>query len=197
MRDSTLKSLVKRIALPLLCLAVCAPALAAAPPSARLLLPDFSALGSTATDSVAITLDAPLLSIAAKFLDSADPEQRSVRELIGGLQGIYVKSYTFNKPFAYPATEVDAIRKQLRAPAWQQIVQVRSGEKQSAVDIFVCLAHEKPIGLAIIATEARQFTIVNIVGAIDLDKLHQLEGRFGVPKLPDDARGTPPPNAAK
>lgn len=195
MRERAMKSLLQRIALTWLCVVACVPALAAAPPSARLLLPDFSALGSAATDSVAITLDAPLLNIAAKFLDSADPEQRSVRDLIGGLQGIYVKSYTFNKPFAYPSTDVDAIRKQLRAPGWQQIVQVRSGEKQSAVDIFVCLAHEKPIGLAIIATEPRQFTIVNIVGAIDLDKLHQLEGRFGVPKLPDEAKG--PPHAAE
>ena len=38
-------------------------------------------------------------------------------------------------------------------------------------------------GLAIIASEPRQFTIVNIVGAVDVEKLHQLEGRFGVPKL--------------
>ncbi len=38
-------------------------------------------------------------------------------------------------------------------------------------------------GLAIIATEPRQFTVVNIVGSIDLDKLHKLEGRFGIPKL--------------
>ena len=196
MRERAVKWLVECIALAVLCIGTCVPAFAAAPaPSARLLLPDFSALGSTATDSVAITLDAPLLNIATKFLDNADPEQRGVRELIGGLQGIYVKSYTFNKPFTYPASDVDGIRKQLRAPGWQQIVQVRSGEKQSAVDIFVCLAHEKPIGLAIIATEPRQFTIVNIVGAIDLDKLHQLEGRFGVPKLPADAKG-PPPNAA-
>jgi hypothetical protein len=48
----------------------------------------------------------------------------------------------------------------------------------------------------LIASEPRQFTIVNIIGAIDLDKLHKLEGQFGVPKLDIDlsktpARGTP------
>jgi hypothetical protein len=42
------------------------------------------------------------------------------------------------------------------------------------------------MGLAVIATEPRQLTIVNIVGAIDLDKLHRLEGRLGVPKLPSE-----------
>ena len=38
-------------------------------------------------------------------------------------------------------------------------------------------------GLAIIASEPREFAIVNIVGSIDLEKLHELEGKFGVPEL--------------
>ena len=161
-----------------------APPPGARAPIAKLLLPDFSALGSAATDSVSITLDAPLLAFAARFLDAGDPDQRSVKEMIGGLQGIYVKSYTFDKAFAYPASDIAAIRKQLSAPCWQQIVQTRSTKQQTAVDIFVCQAQQKPMGLAVIATEPRQLTIVNIVGAIDLDKLHRIEGRLGVPKLP-------------
>src|SRR5262245_48003147 len=106
--ERAMKSFARGLALSALCLSLGVPALAAAPPSARLLLPDFDALGSTATDSVAITLDAPLLAVAAKFLDSADPEQRAVQDMIGGLQGIYVKSYTFSKPFAYPLADVEA-----------------------------------------------------------------------------------------
>jgi hypothetical protein len=46
------------------------------------------------------------------------------------------------------------------------------------------VANNQAIGLALIASEPRQFTLVNIVGAIDLDKLHRLEGQFGVPKAP-------------
>jgi hypothetical protein len=161
-----------------------APSPGARVPPAKLLLPDFSSLGSAATDSVAITLDASLLAFAARFLDTGDPDERSVKEMIGGLQGIYVRSYTFDKAFAYPASDIAAIRKQLGAPCWQQIVQTRSSKQQTAVDIFICQAQQKPLGLAVIATEPRQFTIVNIVGAIDLEKLHRLEGRLGVPKLP-------------
>jgi hypothetical protein len=173
----------KCFAVSLLCAAWSLPAFAASP-SARLLLPDFSALGPKATDSITITLDAPLLAVAARFLDSGDPDELAVKSMLGDLQGIYVKSYTFDKAFAYPAAEIDAVRKQLALPGWQKIVEVRSGKQQTAVDIFICQVQQKPTGLAIIATEPRQFTIVNIVGAIDLDKLHKLEGRFGVPKLP-------------
>jgi hypothetical protein len=38
-------------------------------------------------------------------------------------------------------------------------------------------------GIAILALEPRRLTFVNIVGRIDLEKLSQLEGQFGIPEL--------------
>ena len=38
-------------------------------------------------------------------------------------------------------------------------------------------------GLAVIASEPREFTIVNIIGSIDIDKIAKLEGQFGIPKV--------------
>jgi hypothetical protein len=159
-----------------------------AEPDGRLLLPDFSALMPQASDSVSITLDGPLLSLAARFLNGNDPQDAAVRELIGGLKGIYVKSYNFDKDFVYPSSSADAVRRQLLPPAWQQIVSARRAKEHSAVDIYVCQVQSRTCGLAIIATEPRQFTIVNIVGSIDLDKLHKLEGHFGIPTLPPPGR---------
>ena len=37
-------------------------------------------------------------------------------------------------------------------------------------------------GLAIVATCPRKFTIVNVVGSIDVEKLAEVEGRFGIPE---------------
>ena len=51
------------------------------------------------------------------------------------------------------------------------------------MDIYVSIEQGRANGLAIISSEPRQFTIVNIVGSIDLQKLHRLEGKFGIPKL--------------
>jgi hypothetical protein len=59
------------------------------------------------------------------------------------------------------------------------------------------VTNNQATGLALIASEPRQFTIVNIVGAIDLDKLHKLEGQFGVPKLDIDLSKAVPPNTKK
>jgi hypothetical protein len=38
-------------------------------------------------------------------------------------------------------------------------------------------------GIAVIATEPKQLTVVNIVGLIDLEKLVKLSGKFGIPSI--------------
>ena len=172
-------------------IALLAPALAWAAPNPRLVLPDFAALAQKATQAVTITLDPGLLSLAARFLDGNDPQDAATREIIKGLQGIYVRSYTFDRDSAYRQEDIDAVRKQLAAPGWNRLVETHSKRTQANVDIYIMLDNNQAIGLAVIASEARQFTIVNIVGAIDLEKLHKLEGQFGVPKLDIDAPKAP------
>ncbi|MEA3175053.1 MAG: hypothetical protein QOF42_2464 [Gammaproteobacteria bacterium] len=173
------------------------PGLAAAAPNARLLLPDFSALSKKASESVTITLDPNLLAMAARFLDSKDPEEAQTIEVIKGLQGIYIRSFTFDSDGAYRASDIEAIRTQLAAPGWNRLVETRSRKTHANVDIYIMVDKSQAVGLAVIASEPRQFTIVNIVGAIDLDKLHKLEGQLGVPKLDiDTSKAEPTPRAA-
>ena len=172
-------------------IALLAPALAWAAPNPRLVLPDFAALAQKATQAVTITLDPGLLSLAARFLNGSDPQDAATREIIKGLQGIYVRSYTFDRDSAYRQEDIDAVRKQLAAPGWNRLVETHSKRTQANVDIYIMLDNNQAIGLAVIASEARQFTIVNIVGAIDLEKLHKLEGQFGVPKLDIDTPKAP------
>jgi hypothetical protein len=168
------------IALTLLLLLPCELAMAG---DARLVLPDMRSLEARATEVVSVTLDAPLLGLAARFLDDSKPEDAAAKELVAGLKGVYVRSFKFDTDFAYPKADVDAVRKQLLAPGWQRLVEVRSLKEQTHTDIYISMAGERANGLVIIASEPRELTIVNIVGSIDLQKLHRLEGRFGVPKL--------------
>src|SRR5262249_5012543 len=100
------------------------PALAQSPPG-LLVLPRLETLEPHAKDSVSISLDAPLLATASRFLDSEQPEDREIKELVANLQGVYVRSYTFDAPFVYPSNALDAVRKQLHAPCWQSVVSVR------------------------------------------------------------------------
>jgi hypothetical protein len=170
------------------------PALAWAAPNARLVLPDFASLAQKSTESVSITLDPALLALASRFLDASDPQDAATKEIIKGLQGIYVRSYTFDKEDAYSQSDVDAVRSQLSAPGWNRLVQTRSKKSRANVDIYIMVVDKAAVGLALIASEPREFTIVNIVGSIDLEKLHKLEGKFGVPKLDIEQTGHDKPN---
>ncbi len=173
---------LQRIATILAC-ALCLALARSAAADPLLKIPQFDSLADKASESVVITLDSKLLGMAARFLDASDPEDAAVREVIAGLKAIYVRKYVFDSDFAYPLADIDGVRKQLAGSNWQKVVEVRKRFERTAVDIYVSRAGDKADGLAIIASEPREFTIVNIIGAIDLDKLHQLEGKFGIPEL--------------
>src|SRR5688572_19487273 len=145
-------------------LSLCARAFAA---DGQLKLPEFAGLADKAAESVIITLDPSLLRLATRFLDPADPEDSAAREAIAGIKGIYVRSYKFDNDFVYPKADVDMVRKQLGAPGWQRLVEVRSRKEQHNVAIYILLDQDRANGLAIIASEPREFTIGNIVGSID------------------------------
>jgi hypothetical protein len=160
----------------------------AAAPSGQLQLPNFDSLANKAAQTVDVTLDSNLLSLAAGFLDSSKPDENDVKQLVTGLRGIYVRSYTFDKDYAYPTSEVDFLTRQLAQQGWQRLVQARNVKEQTSVEIYLCVIGGTAQGLAIIASKPREFSIVNIVGPIDLQKLHRLEGKFGVPRMPLDQK---------
>lgn len=161
-------------------------------PGPRLALPDFSSLTKKASQSVNITLDSSMLVMAGRFLDADDPEDAAVLEVIKGLNGIYVRSYSFDEDNAYRPADIEAINAQLASPGWNRLVQTKSRKTGANVDIYLMVAENKALGMALIASEPRQLTIVNIVGSIDLDKLHKLAGHFGVPKLDTDTAASAP-----
>ena len=152
----------------------------AAPAWAQRLTLDAPGLADRASEVVDVTLDGPLLRMAAKFLNNHDPDERAARDVVQNLQGIYVKSYTFEKEGEYDPSIVQRLRSQLTT--WKRIVTVREKSGDNS-DIFVDMRGERVVGLVIINAEPRELTLVNIVGPIDLDKLASIEGQFGLPRI--------------
>ncbi len=161
-------------------LACCLPALSLAA-GPQLKLPAFEHLRQAATDSVNISIGAWPLALAARIIDSdRDPEDAEFRELLHSVKGIYIRSYEFAAADMYPSAEVEAVRAQLASPDWSPLAQIRSRRDDEKVDIYVCMSNEKVSGLALVASGRREFTIINVVGSIDLQKLPVLERRFGL-----------------
>lgn len=140
-------------------------------------------LEAKASDSVDVSLNGSTLQFAAKFLDDKDADEAKVKKLISGVDGIYVKSLSFNSDGAWSKADLDSIRAQLREPEWSRILGFKSVEDGETAEVFVRTQNKKITGVAILAAEPRELTVVNIVGAVDLDSLADLSGHFGLPKL--------------
>jgi hypothetical protein len=140
-------------------------------------------LAPQASEAVDVSLAGPTLQFAAKFLDGNDPEEAQVKKLLEGITGIYVKSYEFKKEGVWSKSDLDLLRNQLRAPQWSRIVGVTSSEDGENTEVFVRSENQKMTGVAILVTQPKELTVVNIVGNIDLNSLAELGGHFGVPKV--------------
>src|SRR6185369_2241824 len=163
----------------LLCLA---PALAAHAQDSRIQMAGLDHLTAKASQTIEVNLDERLMRIAAKVLSDKDEDERQVKKLVEGLKGVYVKSFQFETDGQYVAADVETIRTQLRGPGWTRLVNVTS-KKEGNVEVYTLFNGDQIGGLAVLVTEDRELTIVNIVGPVDLDKLAKLEGQFGVPDL--------------
>jgi hypothetical protein len=141
-------------------------------------LPDMAA---KASETVDVTLDGPMLRLASKFLSNNDADERAAKEMISGLAGIYVRSYEFDHEGEYDKSQAERIRQQL-GPTWKKIVKVSSRTRED-VDIWADTRGDAITGLLIISAEPKEFTVVNIVGPVDLEKLAGLEGQFGIPHI--------------
>ena len=167
---------------------------AAAEHPGRLDLPSFSHLQSKATEVVDVTLGAWPLALASKFMEADDAESVEVKKLISGIKSIVVRSYEFDSDFAYSKEDVAAVRAQLAAPAWTQLAQVRKRGKDQEVDldVYIALDADQAKGFAIVASEPRKFTILNIVGTINLDQVAKLQHHMDLHVDLDDALESTP-----
>jgi hypothetical protein len=140
-------------------------------------------LAAKASDTVDLSLNGPTLQFAAKFLDSKNANESKVKQLISGLEGIYIKTFEFEHAGEFTDADLEAIRKQLRSPEWSKIVGVKSTADKETSEIYVRYENKKITGVAILVTEPKELTVVNIAGPVDLDSLADLGGHLGIPKV--------------
>ncbi|HMF58642.1 MAG TPA: DUF4252 domain-containing protein [Pyrinomonadaceae bacterium] len=184
LKNSTMKLLGLALFLAIACASVYAQ-------SGRIETSGIDHLASRASETVDINMDERLLQMSARLLSTQDQDEARVRELISGLKGIYVKSFSFDHENEYAETDVEAIRSQLRAPGWTRFLGVHSRHDGENVEVYVMMENNLIVGLAILDFEPKEFTVVNIVGPVDLERLSRIEGQFGVPDF-DLVRETTP-----
>jgi hypothetical protein len=140
-------------------------------------------LASKAADSVDISLNGSLLQFAVKFLDNKNPDEARVKKLIGGIEGIYIRSFQFKNDGEWGQADLESVRSQVKGPGWSRIVGFKSSSEGANAEVYVHNDKDKVTGVAIVVAEPREFTVVNLAGTIDMDSLADLSGHFGMPKI--------------
>ena len=155
-------------------------ALAAVASGQQLDLSALDKLASRAKSSVNVTLDEDKLKFAIGVSVQRRQNQAVAKTIVSGLKAINVRVFEFDIPGQLRACRRGRDPKATAVPGWSKMVDVKDGDETAEIYMF---AKGKDLGgLAIIAGEKRELTVVNIVGPIDLKTLGSLAGKFGIPK---------------
>ena len=166
-------------------LAACAIALPLRAQDSQLPLPPAleKQLADRASDVTEVTLGKNMLSFASKFMDGKDKDDAAAKQLIEGLDGIYVRDYTFDKEGQYSMDDIDQLRKTFETGEWTPMVRERERKSGETTDIFVKLVNGESHGMFILTAEPKELTIVLILGPIRMDELGKLHGLAGLGAL--------------
>lgn len=150
------------------------------PPEFR--VPEFAHLRAKAAETVDVDVGGLLLGLA-RWVTREERKHDPHLQILDDIESVKVRSYRFDSDDAYTKADVESVRSQLKGPEWNAMVQMHKRHAKEDVDVFICVEDNKACGLAVIATQPRELTVVHIAGDIDIDRLSQLEGEFGIPKL--------------
>jgi hypothetical protein len=152
-------------------------------------LPAPSPIEKTLADRAAhvteVTLDKNMLAFAGKFMDKDkddDKDDKAAKEMIQGLRGVYVRDYEFDKDNEYTAEELEGLRKYITSSDWSPMVHERTKGAKEGTDVYLKLVNGQVQGLYVLDAEPRELSLVLILGPIDMDKIGELGGSFGIPK---------------
>ncbi len=142
-------------------------------------------LAARASNVTEVTLGKNMLGFASKFMDGKDKDQATAKQLIDGLDGIYVRSYEFDKEGEYSPEQAEQLRKYFETGEWTPMVHEHSRKSGENSDVMVKMVNGENRGILVFETEPKELTIVLILGPIHMSDLGKLKGIAGLGDLGD------------
>lgn len=137
-------------------------------------------LAARAANVTEVTLGKNMLEFAAKFMKDKGGDDAATRQLIMGLEGIYVRDYEFDKPGEYSMEHVEQIRRAFNSSEWSPMVRERERKTGESTDIMMKMVDGESRGLFILSAEPKELAIVLILGPIRMDDLGKIKGVAGI-----------------
>lgn len=148
--------------------------------SAKLNLSQLDKLASKASQVTNVDLDGSLLKLASqqmsqKAAGAQSQKKAEVAGLLQRLKGVYVKSFEFAQPGEYTRADLDSVLKQLQSGAWKPVVHVVEKKSGETTGVYVMQEGGEIVGMAVVAAQPKELTVVNLVGPIDFSQLGGLK----------------------
>ncbi|MBM3762554.1 MAG: DUF4252 domain-containing protein [Acidobacteria bacterium] len=135
-------------------------------------------LESKAKEATEINLGPEQIQLMMGFSGEAS------KELLGlgkSIERVQVKVLEFDKDGMYSVADMEALKTKLRSSEFSPLISHK--EKGGFTEIVMRKGPKGNRGFVILSAEAREVTIVNIVGELDLASLGKLTGKFGIPNI--------------
>lgn len=136
-------------------------------------------LVARASDYTEVTLDRKMLEFASRFMNHQNDAEG--KRIIAKLNGVYVRTYEFDKPGQYSPADLNGIRRQFQGSDWSPMVKERTRKGTDDSDIYMKLVNGQVEGMFILSAEPKELNFVYIDGPIRPEDLSDLSGNFGIP----------------
>ena len=149
-------------------------------------------LAARASNVTEVTLGKNMLGFAAKFMNGKDQDEAATKHLIENLDGIYVRSYEFDKEGEYSMEQIEQLRRGFETSEWSPIVRERERKNRETTDVMVKLVNGESHGMFVLEAEPKDLTIVLILGPVKMEDLSKLKGLGGLSALGDVEKDVKP-----
>jgi len=138
-------------------------------------------LAARASNYTEVTLDRNMLQFASRFMDKG--EDAEGKRIISKLNGVYVRTYEFDKEGEYTPADLENIRRQFQGPEWSSLVRSRSKNASDDSDVYMKMVNGEVQGMFVLNAESRELDFVYISGPIRPEDLKDISGNFGIPAI--------------
>jgi hypothetical protein len=145
---------------------------------------DLPNLKEKADEVVEVNLEGKSLEDGSRLLGIRHGVSGSMKSLVNGLKGIYRRTYRFGvEAVGFADEDVEPIYKKMTGEGWSPVIDVRDKSKREAMTVYTYMEGDSVAGFTLVSSHPSEVTVVNIVGAVDLDALIELSEEMGLPSM--------------
>ena len=141
-------------------------------------------LEAKATDSTSIDLGQEQLSLMMSFTSKGTGD---LQKLAKTIELIQVRTFTFDKDNMYNLADMEALRQKVKSSEYTPFLSHK--EKGGFTEILMRKGPKGLRGFVVLNAEAREVSVINIVGDLDLNTISKLGGNFGIPNIQMENKG--------